>query len=244
MRLSFTILFAMILEGSGLSGFGADVATDTQSIRTNFVAEAMLSPTELLTVVQLAKNCGVEQVAEVNTSKRNYPHCLVVSVKSAETVVGRRVSYVTVSMILQPWNMRIIEPGDRPVKSSGGFRFGASEVRTNRFTTFTVSDKKIRVRLKEGMLLSIADSIVEAFEKGSVLYIDDSLKEKLKEIDLSKPLELADFSDSTYSICFSCGPECLRDVHFGLKGDEVIVFYVGPKSIYGSAVPNIISTYP
>jgi hypothetical protein len=144
-----------------------------------------------------------------------------IRVKGTESIRGREVTFVTVFINREKWAGRPRRPSDRPIKSLGEFWVRIGGVQTNKLTTFVVSNRTIRVRLQNGVAISFADRVVDAFAAGKVSYSDETAKEESKGVDLSEPSGLGVIRKQ-YSISFTRGPTCIYWVDFTLEPDGVV----------------------
>src|SRR5947209_10547883 len=82
-----------ILVSQGFVCCFASEKISLAGVRTNFVREAVLSERDVTTVVKLAKDCGIKNVAEVFTFNMGSSSCGI-GVKGVEVTDGRLVTSV------------------------------------------------------------------------------------------------------------------------------------------------------
>jgi hypothetical protein len=193
-----------------------------EGVATNFVPTAVLTESELQDLVKLAAKCGIERVSLIRTYYIHPSSNCGIEIKSAETISGRKVSFVTI-------NIRYKDPydDDRPgdvVASVGEFRVRTSRISKNSLTTFTTRSGTIRVRLAEDVPLATADEIVELFAKGRIRCMDETSIKEMQELDLSKP-ECLEYSkdDGKFLIGFAIGEYGSAWLSFTLEANEVTV---------------------
>jgi hypothetical protein len=216
-------LLTVLLLGMGMFCCFAAKTNTVISIRTNFAPQAILSSSELATVINLAKQCGAPDVAEVYTFNNYHPSSFFsIGVKSVEVTRGRKVSFVTVQIDREKWTSRELRRSSDIFKSVGDFWVARGGVTTNVLTTFTVPGGTARVRLSDAVPLPTADRIVEAFATGKIRYTDKIKKEELKGITLSQPIAL-DRDHQRFAICFSPSQWSIVWVSFTLDTDGVTV---------------------
>src|SRR6476620_1275189 len=82
-----------IVVTQGFLGCFAAEKISAVGVRTDFVREAVLSERDVATVVKLAKDCGINNVAEIFTFNMGSSVCGI-GVKGAEVIEGRQVTSV------------------------------------------------------------------------------------------------------------------------------------------------------
>jgi hypothetical protein len=200
-------------------------AASTAAVKTNFVPEAVLSRGELRQIIDLAHKCGISDVGEVYSYNIHPSPSCGFGVKSVETVQGREVSFIILTVDHKKW----VRPRDPRIveQASGNFWVESGIIRTNVLTTFAFAGGTARARLSGAVDLETADRIVELFTAGRVAYSDSTLKEKLGTIDVSRLEALGRSEDGTmFSITFSCGDLCAVYADFTLTADGVRVVKV------------------
>lgn len=197
-----------MIAALALSCDAADVS-DITAIKTSFDPDGVLSKNELKTVVKLAGQCGISKAVEVYTYKRHPTSQIGIGVKSAETIKGRNISFVTVRINSEKLPRRTKEEPNNIVKSSGKYWVSRGGIQTNTYTTFAGKGASIRVHLENNISIALADRIVAAFVAGKINYADEKTKEKLRHVDLSKPESLGSgVEKNKFGVSFSSGPFC------------------------------------
>lgn len=212
-----------ILVAQGLvCCFGAD-KTSLSGVRTNFIPEAVLPERDLKTVVKLAQDCGVTEVAEVFTFKIDSSSYCGIGVKGVETKDGRQLSSVNALVCSKKWGSQRSKRARDVIKSSGSFWIERGDVCTNVVTTFMVPSGTVRVQLADSVSLETADKIVDAFAKGHIKY-GESLRRKddLKGVDFSRPVSLEAKGDA-FAACYSPLPWVSVYVYFTLDPDGITI---------------------
>jgi len=218
-------LITALLLGCSLLRCAAEKTIST-GVRTHFASEAVLTSRELTTVIKLAKECGVPDVAEVSTFNNYHPSSFFsVGVKSAEISHGREISFVSVTIDCVKFSSRAVRRSSNVLKSKGGFWIDRRGVRTNVLTTFSVPGGTARLRLSGDVPLPIADRIVEAFATGKIRYGDRAKQEELMSVNLSQPISLGR-DQERFVIWFSTGPWSLVFVRFTLDVEGVKIITV------------------
>lgn len=172
-------------------------------VTTEFAPEARLSASELATVIELAKRCGVPDAAEVSTYNNYHPSPFFsIAVKSREVARGRKVTFVTLQIDREKWSSRELRQSSRVVKSIGEFWVARGGLTTNVLTTFAASGRTIRLRVADGIPLPTAERIVQAFAAGSVRYADQKTRDAFTDINISQAVGL-DRAKEYFAISFS-----------------------------------------
>jgi hypothetical protein len=193
-------------------------------IKTRFDREAVLSRDELLSVVALARDCGVSDVAEVYTYNIHPSSAYGIGVLSRETVSGRKISFVNVLMDYEKFSSKKVREMSRVFKANGEFWVNLGCVLPVSQTTFVVRGNTIRVEISDSTPLPIADKVVAALASGKIRYSTEKLKmEAEKErVDFSRPMGVSlDKDGKTFSASFSIG--ALAGMHLTFTFEEDVV---------------------
>jgi hypothetical protein len=215
-----------ILATQGFLGCFAAEKISLAGVRTNFVREAVLSVGDVTTVVKLAKDCGVKDIAEVFTFNMGSSACGI-GVKGVEVTDGRLVTSVNALVCCKKWGSRRSSRARDVLKSSGGFWIERGDVCTNVVTTFTTPTGVARVQLSDSVPLSTADKIVDAFAKGQISYAAGvpRRKDDLKGVDFSRPVSI-EAKEHGFSACYSPLAWVSVWVYFTFDGDGITVVSV------------------
>jgi hypothetical protein len=207
------ILIVLMVCGSTLAA-----AHNFVSIKTNFVAGAVLSENELQMVVDLARICGIEQVMEVRTARSL--RGLTVSVKSLEKLEGRQALFETLLIHRDGWEF---EKPSRNARSVGEFwvEAAARPMKQER-TIIQVGKRSFRVGLLNGITPKGADLIVDAFVNRRLQYASDHARSSVSEIDFTHPSWLGVAGRE----CWITFASPLTQVRFQVKGKDVIILDV------------------
>lgn len=204
-------------------------------IQTDFSGGPELNQSEILTVLQLARRCGIRQVAQVKTYHIHPTPNFDILVTSPETIRGREVSYMAVHVTKKQWSSRRSEtnlslPATYPTISD--FWVEPEGVCTNRLTLFALTNRTVRIELK-GVPVPMADRMVEAFTKGRVRFSDTMQPLLFKDLDLATATSIGVISDrdphyreGTYVITFTKGEYSWMTVTFRMEGNEAIVLAI------------------
>jgi hypothetical protein len=207
------------------TGIQAAGASGQVSIRTNFVADAVLRPEELAAVVGLAESCGVGQVASVESFHYLPSTSRGILVTSLERTNGRKVSFDTVEVFREGWAYKSKPADPAKTRSSGQFWVEAQRSPTaHELTTFSTPRGTIRVELGSGVPIDVADGIVRAFTTGRIRYSDEFIPRRSKGADFMRPNWLRKSDEGNlYEASFSGS---LNRYQFTLVGDEVRIVSV------------------
>ena len=196
-------------------------------VRTNFVPEAVLSERDLATVVKLAKDCGVKDIAEVYTFNAPSSSYCAIGVKGVETTAGRQVSSVSALVCSKKWGSQRSRRARDVIKSSGSFWIERGDICTNVVTTFKIPTGIAHIRLEDSVPVPMADKIVDAFAKGRIKYAAGvpRKKEDLQGIDFSRPVSL-EAKGNSFAACYFPSQWVIVWLYFTFEGDEINVVSV------------------
>ncbi len=202
-------------------------ANDQQIIRTNFVADAILKPDEMVSVIALAKSCGVSQVAGIETFHYLPSNTRGIRVISVERTNGRRVTFDTVEILRQGWTYKS-KPEDPAKTRSNGEFWVAKDLRPtihHELVTFSTPQGTIRVIVSPEITMNIADRIIKAFTTRRIKYAGDSIRGESDAADFARPTWLGKSATANvYEISFGSSP--LVRYTFTLNGDTVRIVSV------------------
>src|SRR3954454_9683286 len=137
-------ILIMIWAMQGFLGCFAAEKISLAGVKTNFVRDAVLSERDVTTVVKLAKDCGIKNVAEVFTFNMGSATCGI-GVRGVEVVEGRQITAVNALVCSKKWGSTRSRRARDVVKSSGGFWIERGDVCTNVVTTFVTRTGVTRV---------------------------------------------------------------------------------------------------
>lgn len=198
-----------------------------KGVRTHFES-AVLSDTELATVIRLAKRCGITNVVEVDTFYYLPGGDRGIEVKGAEEIRGRKISFVTVTIDRDKWMGKEVRQHSMVLKSIGEFWVSRYGVITNVLTTFSINGGTIRVKLSDDVPLPTADKIVEAFAAGRIRFSSGSIlsKSQLDGVDFSKPESLS-YTKDGFHISYATSSMSWVVLEFTFDSGGVMVTSIG-----------------
>ena len=224
MKPHIAIILAFCLCACCARCSAAESSIISTNIQTHFVEHGILSAAEISNVVELARQCGLDQAASVNTyyfQPISIDWNFGIEVKGREIESARRISWVTVDVY------RHETSPDRKMKSLGKFWVADGEVRTNEFASFIVSNRTIRVKMPRTLALDTADKILKAFATRKIRYgTNDPLwRQAVEEYDFSAPDELTGPGNAgVYKIRKGEYGGC--ELEFKVEGDSVEIVAV------------------
>jgi hypothetical protein len=154
---------------------------DAAQLQTNFVADAVLSATEVDTVEKLAVKCGMANVAEVRTLHRHPGNEAAIEAKSVEETNGRVVTFTTLIIERDGWTFHTNTSAAQRSPRVGQFWVHMPvSLTSHREVTFTVGTNTLRVPVSEDIPLETADKIVYAFAAGRIRFADDNVERQVE----------------------------------------------------------------
>lgn len=200
-------------------------------VRTNFVADAILSADEMDLVVKFAKSRGFGEVAEVKTFHYLPTLYRGILVTSQEKAIGRKITYKTLEIFREEWSWKTKPKGAGQVTSMGKFWVEGLDgwPKEIELTTFATSKGIIRVRVEDEIPIASADEIIKRFTTGKILYANEFDKGTAEHINFSRPNRLRisrkddPGAETHYWISFS---ESNDQIEFVLSKNDVKVVSV------------------
>jgi len=166
---------------------GCGKADDARTVKTRFIDDAILDEKEIATVLQLAKQCGIAEPGEIQSYHALPGSHRSVNVVSVERVNGRQITYDLVNVGCAKWGGQ--EWMGKNPKQLGKFWVSSSHFYTVKCTTFNIDGRTVRVSLDEGIPLTLADKIIDAFTHRRI-EDDFAYKFTLEHTDVSSPSQL------------------------------------------------------
>lgn len=228
----FFTAFVVCVCFSSSSGAGQGMqtieTTNNAGLKLSYIPTAKLNAIELHQVLSLASRSGITNVESVSTVYGIPGLSRHVIVKSKERVVGRNVSYETLTMDRKSWESGkksggILDPSDFKVETSG------KQIHFER--SYQLAGKVRRVAMLETDV-AVADKVIPVIAAKKVRFKDeatntafDSARYQFERIDLSKPDVLRNGnSPDEYELEFS---ESQHIIYFRYKDGEVMITTVG-----------------
>jgi hypothetical protein len=157
------------------------VRNDAAQLRTNFVADAVLSATDLDAVEKLAVQCGMKNVAEVRTFHYRPIGGRGIVAVSVEEVNGRVVTYKTLNIERDGWAFHTSASASQQIPRVDSFWVQPPvSLVSHKEVTFAVGTDTLRVAMLDEIPLATADKIVNAFAAGRIRFKDDNVKRQVE----------------------------------------------------------------
>ncbi len=149
-----------------------------------YVKQAVLSKEEEKTVIELAKKRGVGKIAKISTFNLYPSAARGISVKGAEDIKGREVSFKVLNVTYRKWSFPNSKPGKRDLQIGD---FWAGPAGTQKQTILKVNKKEYRVASLDGLEIKDCESILALFLAGKYTAGPGVNAEQFKQIDWNKP---------------------------------------------------------
>ena len=231
MRFHFFAIIALAAAALVLNGAkGFAQINSTAPIRTNFFRGPALSAQEMETVIELARQCGMDQAASIADvmilpETKSVPRSLTVT--STEHVEGRKISYSFVLVGCTNWIP--VGPG---AKRLGKFYVNPPYLHTGEFSLVRFGTNVLRLKVSKDIPLDLADTIMSRFAKRDVRLSISDLKSDWARVDASHPVALSR-DPATGNFCVSFGDPIIRQqIPFRYIGNQVIITYIPGEIVY------------
>jgi hypothetical protein len=228
----FRLIATLTLTALGLNGVASFAQPSGNAhINTNFFRGPALTAQEVGTVIELARQCGLEQpesVADVRIlpNLKSVPRSLIVT--SAERVDGRKATRYSVRIGGTNWSRASL---GSETKRLGGFYVNPPYLRTNELSLVRYGTNVARMVVAADIPLQLADTIVEKFVRRDVQLSNEQLKSEWSSIDVSEPTALSrDRVTGAFRIYF--GSPYREEVVFKWIGDRVTIIYISGEVVY------------
>jgi hypothetical protein len=181
MKSRASVLFAAaILLGFGMQCPSSHAQGVAAGITTNFAKDATLTPEQVQTVLELARECGLAEPTEVTTRRTHPLNRRFVVVRGKDHTDGRRSFYEQVDVWFSQWEKAVSDGTD--VKKRGEFRVVPPYVVKTQFATFEVGGRTVTVQMADDTIsLEVADRILSAFATKKIRF------ERSPLVDMDKP---------------------------------------------------------
>ena len=215
---SSTLAIFPILFFSSYVGLAAPA--DTNQVVTKFEKGLWLTRNQIKSVLALTRQCGLTNIAIVETFLYVPGSSPGIRVKGAETTQGRTVSVDVLDVKFSGWNDET--EIDQKAKRLRGFWVNLPYVTTQRFTIFQINGMSRKVRVEEGIPLETADKIILGFAKKDVRFASKDVERTFdRSINVSAPTSLktdGETKDIRYRIMFS-----RYVIFFNLVGEQIVI---------------------
>ena len=146
--------------------------------------QAVLSKKEEKVVIALAKKRGIKKIARISTFNLYPSTNRGISVKGAEEIKGREVSFKVLNVTYRKWVHQGSKPGKRDLQMGD---FWASPPGTRKQTILKVDKKEYRVASLGGLEIKECESILGMLLTGKYTAGPGVNSKQFKQIDWSKP---------------------------------------------------------
>lgn len=223
----FAIL-AILTIGFGCATSGDRYAPEigqVSGIKTIFIPQAKLSLTEVEQVVALAKECGIQDVAEIETGYGLPTFIRSIIVRGKERVEGRDISMDTIDLERVGWCDR--KPGAQ-AKRCGAFWTEQLKKYTKLMHEYEFAGSVCRITINQGVDPSLADKVIPQVLAMKVRFRNEHYRLRVEMIMKSqKPLKISKnhFRPGEYDLWF--GDHSGSVISFEVNDGEVIVTRIG-----------------
>lgn len=217
------LVVGIVLTCLGGRGFAqqtnmAKTAVGPQTIATNFIAEAILSPSEIKQVFTLAKACGLDAPGEIETFYWLPGRAKGIRVKSVKRVDGRNTTFDSVNVLRPKWGSS--EPG-KNAKQVGDFWSMVSFKYSTILRRYDFRKESIQVEIGKGIDTAVVDKIIALIEANDVRLGKDVKASEVEPFKKSKPAGISgDGSGNGYLLRFEGADDPL---HIEWKKGQVVI---------------------
>lgn len=205
-----------------LPAFGSSLPLSKPSpVVTQFAEEAKLTPDQVDTVLRLARQCGMTEVAEIKTYNIHPSPYFGILLKSPEVIRGRTITYETLNVDYEAWrdsNWVAFE-----AKGLGHFWASKDDLHKWDFTTFELEKKTIRISLHENFPVDLADKIIAALGKRKIRFANEDLRKKFVRFPFSTVSELGGDAVNQFEFVFTPSPLTWVHVMFSFVNGEILI---------------------
>lgn len=154
------------------------------AVATNFVADAVLSPAEIEQVLTLAKACGLDSPARIETYHVLPGRGKAMRVKSVEHVEGRNTTFDTLVISKKDWGGWM--PG-KDAKWVGDFWADAGSKYSTLLRRYDFRKESIQIQIGKGVATELADKVMALIETNDVRFGKDVDMFDFDRLKQSKP---------------------------------------------------------
>ena len=149
-----------------------------------YVKQAVLSKEEEKVVIALAKKRGIKKIARISTFNLYPSTDRGISVKGAEEIKGREVSFKILNVTYRKWARQGSKPGKLDLQMGD---FWASPPGTRKQTILKVDKKEYRVHSLRSLEIKECESILGMLLAGKYTAGPGVNSKQLKQVDWNKP---------------------------------------------------------
>ena len=179
--------------GTGFNGSGgpwvamSDVAKRIPAkpdFARKYVQDAELTEAEEQLAIQLAKQCGVSNIAKISTYYLHPSNAKGILVEGVEEIAGRHVSYQTLRINYKKWHVQDAGPRENETQLGG---FWAGKPQTRKQTILKIGKKEYRTSSITGFSIEQCETILGKFQSGDYTLVRGT-RSSLEQVDWTKPI--------------------------------------------------------
>lgn len=156
----------------------------SSGFKREYVKRAVLSKEEEKVVIALAQKRGIRKIEKISTFNLYPSTARGISVKGAEEIKGRAVSFKVLNVTYTKWSHQGWKPGKRDLQMGD---FWASLPGTQKQTILKVGKKEYRVNSLRGLDIEECESILALLLAGKFTAGPGVDSRLFKQIDWGKP---------------------------------------------------------
>ena len=155
----------------------------SKHFQRDYIQAAKLTESEEHTVLELARQCGITNVAKITTQYRLPSTIRYITVESAETVSGRAVSSQLLEIKYKKWLPQTVGPRESETQVGD---FWAGQLRIRKQTILKVGPKEYRTASISGITIQECETILDYLLEGNYK-LAAGRSDRLDQVDWSKP---------------------------------------------------------
>jgi hypothetical protein len=140
-------------------------------------------------VIQLARKCGISNVASINTHNIHPSSHYGIGVDGVERVEGRKIRRDSLQVIHPSWMGTNWHPKSQHI-NVGKF-WAEPKLTTWEHTTFEVGIQTLRIRLNDDLPVETADELLAAIAAGKIRFADQKARDAWEDVELTRLVEIA-----------------------------------------------------
>ena len=188
-RSTFILVCCISVLGAAVSSFAAEASTTEKvapavsQLKASFAPEAALSPADLEQVATLTRQCGLRDVAELQTFYELPSRVRSIYVASSKQTVGRNISFECVYMERIGWHEGGAPPRSKKV---GPFWVTKPYKSPVLLRGYQIADRQVQVQICDGIRTALADAVLTQLINHKVQFKDEDCRSQFNKLDLSE----------------------------------------------------------